>query len=84
MRDKKEKEDKKDIVKFKYRGFEEVSIERSIGDKETFKSVLNDVENEFGDISEDIMTPYLIKKGWDKYKINYYYTNYVRIKNQTI
>lgn len=77
-------ETKKDIVKFKYRGFEEVSIERSIGDKETFKSVLNDVKNEFGDISEDIMTPYLIKEGWDKYKINYYYTNYVRIKNQII
>lgn len=75
---------KKDIVKFKYRGFEEVSIERNITDKEKFKSVLKDVKNEFGDISKDIITPYLAKEGWDKYKINYYYTNYVRIKNQTI
>jgi hypothetical protein len=67
-------EEQKDIVKHKYKGFEEVSIERTMEDKEIFKSVLKQIQNEFGDISEDLLNGYL--KGWDRYKINYYYSNW--------
>jgi len=77
LRDKKEKIEKiepKDIVKHKYKGFEEVSIERTIEDKETFKSVLKQIQNEFGDISEDLLMGHL--KEWDRYKIDYYYSNW--------
>jgi hypothetical protein len=66
---------KKDIVKHLYKGFEEVLIERSIQDKETFKSVLKQIKNEFGDISESLVISYLNKEGWNEYKIDYYYSN---------
>jgi hypothetical protein len=77
-------EEPKDIIKHFYKGFEEVLIERSVQDKELFKSVLKQIKNEFGDISEEIIKPYLIKEGWDKYKIDYYYSNWSnkqKIKN---
>ena len=68
------KEYKKDIVKHKYKGFEECLVERSINDKEEFKSVLKQVKNEYGDISEILLIEHL--KNWDKYKIDYYYSNW--------
>ena len=65
-----------EVIKYKYKGFKEVLIERSIKDKETFKSVLKQVKNEFGDVSESIIKLYLLKEGWDEYKIDYYYSNW--------
>ena len=66
----------KDIVKHKFKNIEEVLIERSIEDKELFKSVLKQIKNEFGGISEGLIIGYLTKEGWDKYKIDYYYSNW--------
>lgn len=66
----------KDIVKHKYKGFEECLVERSINDKEEFKSVLKQVKNEYGDILESLVIETLTKQNWDKYKIDYYYSNW--------
>lgn len=66
-----------DVVKFKYRGFEEVSIERKVEDKEEFKNALKYIKNEFGDVSESLITTYLENKNWNKYKINYYYSKWL-------
>jgi hypothetical protein len=74
--------DKKEIVKHSFKGIGDVYIERSVQDKETFKSVLNDIKNENGGISEQLAIIYLSKKGWDKYKIDYYYYNWDKNRNK--
>lgn len=74
-----------EIVKHKYKGFKEVSIERSENDKELFKSVLNDIKNEYVDIPESILILTLKNKyNWDEYKIDYFYTNYIKYKKDSV
>lgn len=63
---------KNDIVQFKNRFGELVSIERTVEDKETFKSVLNKVKDDYGDISIDIVEIFLKNLNWDSNKIFYF------------
>jgi len=74
----------KEVVKHKYKGFEDVLIERCIEDKEVFKKSIDYIIKENGGISESLLLSYLPKFGWDKYKIDYYYKNWSDKKNKKL
>lgn len=68
-----------DIIKHKYKGIEEVEIERKVSDKQIFKNAINYVTDSFGGVLEQDVVRYLLREyNWDKYKIDYFYTNYIK------
>jgi hypothetical protein len=73
------------IIKHKYKGFNDVSIEVKDEDKEIWKKSIETIKNEYGDISEDILSMYMNKEyGWDKYKTNLFYIIYNKKIKTTI